>query len=334
MHTAITGTRLRRLALVACLATATAVTPSVAQGAAAPGDISVMAFETSPIGFASAGVSGCNGTPGGGSGPVVTASTSAQLLAAIARTDAVTIRVTARITFSGMQDVAPNKTIIGVGASGGISGGGLDLDGTRNVVIRNLTFTNAADDSINMQDGTRCVWIDHNDFSAGHDGALDIKRGTDFVTVSWNRFHNHDKTSLVGHSDDNASQDLGHLRVTYHHNFFDGTVQRHPRVRFADPVHVFNNCFRSNSGYGVASTMNAGVLVEGNFFDNVDEPMVTQTGDSDPGRIVERNNVFSGSGTPERSGTVVEPRTFYSYTLEPASGICTSVPNGSGVGRI
>lgn len=45
---------------------------------------------------------------------------------------------------------------------------------------------------------------------------------------------------LLGHSDDNAEQDTGHLRVTYHHNFFDGSDTRHPRVRFGNPVHVFN----------------------------------------------------------------------------------------------
>jgi pectate lyase len=31
------------------------------------------------------------------------------------------------------------------------------------------------------------------------------------------------------------------LRVTYYANWFDGTTQRHPRVRFGNPVHVVNN---------------------------------------------------------------------------------------------
>jgi len=97
---------------------------------------------------------------------------------------------------------------------------------------------------------------------------------------------------LLGHDDGNSAEDLGHLRVTYHHNWFDGSVQRHPRVRFAEPVHVFNNYYVGNSGYGVASTMNAGVLVEGNYFDGVAKPTVTETGDSDPGHLVQRQNVF------------------------------------------
>ena len=85
------------------------------------------------------------------------------------------------------------------------------------------------------------VWIDHNSFTGGYDGAVDIKRASDYVTVSWNRVFDHDKSMLLGHSDDNASQDVGHLRVTYHHNWFDGSGTRHPRVRFGNPVHVYNN---------------------------------------------------------------------------------------------
>ena len=125
---------------------------------------------------------------------------------------------------------------------------------------------------------------------------MDIKRGSDFVTVSWNRVFSHDKSMLLGHSDDNASQDVGHLRVTYHHNWFDGTNQRHPRVRFGNPVHVYNNYYSNVGGYGVASTEGAGVLVEGNYFENTDDPYHLGEGDSGPGTLVARNNHFVNSG--------------------------------------
>ncbi len=36
-------------------------------------------------------------------------------------------------------------------------------------------------------------------------------------------------------------------------------------------MHVFNNYFLNN-GYGVASSMDAGVLVEGNIFEGVRHP--------------------------------------------------------------
>nr|BFE74429.1 hypothetical protein GCM10020092_077300 [Actinoplanes digitatis] len=191
-----------------------------------------------------------------------------------------TVRVSGLISISGMYSVASNKTVIGVGSGSGITGGGLNLSGVRNVIIRNLVFRNASDDSINVQSSTTNVWIDHNDLASGYDGLIDIKRGSDFITVSWNRLHDHDKSMLLGHSDDNSGEDLGHLRVTYVHNWFEGTNQRHPRVRFANPVHVLNNYYSNVGSYGVASTENAGVYVERNYFENVANPTVTQTGDS------------------------------------------------------
>lgn len=289
---------------------------------------------TGLVGFATVNALGQNGTTGGAGGPTITVANASDFLAAIQRTDPVIIRVNGTISLSGMNRVASDKTIVGVGTSGVITGGGLTLSGVKNVIIRNLTFTNANDDSINIESGSHHIWVDHNDLSNGYDGLVDVKRGSDFVTISWNHFHDHDKTALLGHDDGNASQDRGHLRVTYHHNWFNGTGQRHPRVRFGDPVHVFNNYYVNNSGYGVASTMDAGVLVEGNYFEGVDEPMVTQTGDSDPGRIVQRNNVFVNSGAPQTSGTVADPRSFYSYTVDNPNNIPTIVRNGAGVGKI
>jgi pectate lyase len=105
-------------------------------------------------------------------------------------------------------------------------------------------------------------------------------------------------------------------------------------VRFAEPVHVFNNYYTGNGGYGVASTMNAGVLVEGNYFEAVSNPTVVQTGDSDPGRLVERNNFYVGSGAPQTAGSVSEPSAYYSYTLDNASDVKSVVTAGAGTGKL
>jgi pectate lyase len=154
------------------------------------------------------------------------------------------------------------------------------------------------------------------------------------VTVSWNHFHDHSKTSLVGHSD-GFTADIGFLKVTYHHNWFNGTEQRHPRVRFGDPVHVYNNYYLDLS-YGIASTMNAGVVAEGNYFENVPYPCHSVSGyaESNPGRLVQRSNAFTNSGVCEAGGTVTEPSTFYSYRLDPASAVPGLVTAGAGVGKI
>ncbi|RVX45231.1 pectate lyase [Nonomuraea polychroma] len=290
-----------------------------------------------PIGFASVNALGQNGTTGGAGGTEVTITTGAQLRDYAGRAGAYILRIQGRIQISDMVTVVANKSILGVGSTAEITGGGLQLGSTtrpgNNVIIRNIRFTNAEDDSISVTNKAHHVWIDHNDLSAGYDGLLDVKRESDYVTVSWNKFHHHSKAMLLGHSD-TYTADIGKLRVTYHHNFFDGTDQRHPRARFGEPVHVFNNYYRNNSLYGIASTQNAGVLVEGNYFENVAHPIHVGYAESDPGRVVERRNVYVNSGAPETAGSVVEPGTYYAYTLDDPATVPAKVQAGAGVGKI
>ncbi|WP_207957677.1 RICIN domain-containing protein [Streptomyces sp. YIM 98790] len=270
------------------------------------------------------------GTTGGAGGSTVTVSNADQLRSALSSSSAMTIQVSGTISWSGMNRVQSNKTIIGLGSNATISGGGLNISGARNVIIRNITFRNWDDDAINIQESSTNIWVDHNTFTNGYDGAVDIKRESDYITVSWNRFYNHGKTMLLGHSDSHTA-DVGNLRVTYHHNWFDGTDTRHPRVRFGNPVHVYNNYYYNNE-YGVASTMNAGVLVEGNYFENVDEPTLVGYGSSGPGSLVQRNNYFTGSGSPQSSGSTASIP--YSYRLDSASSVKSIVTAGAGAGRI
>ncbi len=271
-------------------------------------------------------------TTGGGNANPITVTTASALISAMQSSQPAVIRVQGTIELDGMQDVASNKTIIGVGTSARIVGGGLDIDSASNIIIRNITFANFEDDAINITDGSHHIWIDHNTFTNGDDGAVDIKRGSDFITVSWNHVYNHNKTMLLGHSDSNGSQDRGHLRVTYHHNFFDGTTQRHPRVRFGNPVHVYNNYYRNNSGYGVASTCEAGVLVEANYFENVEDPTHVGEGSSPGGSLVFRNNYLVNSGAPQTSGSVASPP--YFVVMDSPSSVAAIVRAGAGVGHI
>jgi pectate lyase len=272
------------------------------------------------------------GTTGGGSATPVTVSTSSTLISAMQSSSPAVVRISGMISLSGMQKVSSNKTLIGVGSGSGISGGGLNLSNVTNVIIQNLNFTGSSDDAINVQEGSTKIWIDHNTLSNAHDGLIDIKRASDFITVSWNRFFNHNKTMLLGHSDDNGSQDRGHLRVSYHHNWFDSTTQRHPRVRFGNPVHVYNNYYGGVTSYGVASTMEAGVLVEGNYFENTADPFHLGEGSSPGGSLVARNNFFVNSGSGQQGGSVKAIP--YSYSLDTASSVRATVRNGAGVGKV
>lgn len=294
--------------------------------------------ETSPTGFAAVAALGQNGTTGGAGGPTVTATTTEQFLEYIDTTGPLVIRVQGTIDITSKQGVRPNKTIVGVGSSAVVNGGGLDFYRSYNVIVRNIRFTNAEDDAVNVGQESHHIWIDHNEFVAPVDGAVDIVRGAQYVTVSWNWFNKTDKSMLLGHSDANGSQDTGKLKVSIHHNFFDGSRQRHPRVRFGEPVHVYNNYYKGNAVYGVASTMNAGVLVEGNYFDAVPHPCYSAGGydESGPGRLVQRDNAFAGAGVGacETNGTVTEPRTHYAYSLDPAADVPTLVRAGAGAGKI
>ncbi len=279
---------------------------------------------------------GLSGTTGGVGGATVTVDTTDELLEAIDTVGPLNIQVSGSIAITSKQGVRPNKTIIGLGSNATITGGGFDFYRSYNVIVRNLTFIDAEDDAVNIGQESHHIWIDHNTFIRPVDGSVDIVRGADYITVSWNHFDETDKSMLISHSDGASSTDAGHLKVSIHHNWFDHSRQRHPRVRFGEPVHVFNNYFDGNELYAVASTMNGGVLVEGNNFANVPYPCFSTSGyaDSGPGRLVQRNNVFTNSGTCEAGGTVVEPRTYYSYTLDPATSVPSLVQNGAGAGKI
>jgi|GEM_PF-777194 len=281
-----------------------------------------------PDGFASVPGLGLEKTTGGAGGQIVTVDSKTEFLDYVQRKEYYIICINGKILLDEMVQVGSNKTLVGVGQNGVISGGGLRLSHVSNVIIRNLRFENSLDDALTIEEGSHHVWIDHCDFTHAYDGLLDIRKGSDFVTVSWNLFFDHAKTSLVGHSDTNAEQDTGHLRVTYHHNWFNRTRERHPRVRFSALCHVYNNYFLGNV-YGVASTMEANVLVEGNYFESVDAPTHVGYGTSGPGNLVERNNVFLQCAfPPETRGTVPEPP--YPYVVEDPSSIPERVKMGAG----
>jgi pectate lyase len=301
-----------------------------------------------PAGFASVNALGQNGTTGGAGGPKIEVDTVPEFLSAIATPGPLNICVRGMLALPGpMHDVSSDKTIVGIGSASGFTGGGLNIglpnedittppaNAIRNVIVRNLSFRDFADDGINVQMFSHHIWIDHNDLSNGFDGTVDIKRGSSYVTVSWNHTHNHTKNMLLGHDDSNAAQDVGRLKVTYHHNWYDQTPQRNPRVRFGEPVHVYNNYYLHNTDVGVACQANAGCLVEGNYFENVEEP-VTNHYAGPSGRCVARNNVFTGAepGQPDCSGSVQEARDYYSYTLDDPNTVKAAVMAGAGVGRI
>ncbi|MCZ8073388.1 MAG: hypothetical protein O9341_04575, partial [Paucibacter sp.] len=101
-----------------------------------------------------------------------------------------------------------------------------------------------------------------------HDGLLDITQQSDLVTVSWSHFRDHDKTHLIG-SSDSRSEDAGHLRVSFHHNHWERTQARTPRVRYGQ-VHLYNNLFSVPDlkayDYSIGVGVHSRVLSEANVW--------------------------------------------------------------------
>ncbi|MEV4416628.1 pectate lyase [Catellatospora sp. NPDC049609] len=302
-----------------------------------------------PTGFAAVNAWGRNGTTGGAGGATIEVDTAAELISAIGQSGPLNICVKGMITLpAGMYNVSSHKSIIGVGSTAGISGGGFNIglpiddaitsppaNAVQNVIIRNLSFRNASDDSINVQMFSHHIWLDHNDLAQGYDGLIDVKRGSSYVTISWNHTHHHSKNMLLGRDDADDEQDTGRLKVSYHHNWFDETPQRNPRVRYGEPVHIYNNYYFHNTDAGVACQTNAGCMVEGNYFESVEEP-ITNSYAGPSGRCVARNNVFTGTepGAPDCSGSVEEPSNYYSYVLDNPNDVKAIVTAGAGVGKI
>ncbi len=326
------------------------VSPSQSQSPSPTPSVSVPPMPNVADGYASVNAWGQNGTSGGAGGSTVDVNSASAFLSAIANPNPLIIRVSGTISLPGpMHDVASHKTIIGVGANAGFSGGGLNIglplsdsitsppaNAVRNIIVRNLNFTNCPDDCMNVQMFSHHIWLDHNTLGGQVDGALDVKRGSSYVTISWNRFTSaSDKNMLLGHDDSNGAQDIGRLKVSYHHNFFDGSNQRNPRVRFGEPVHIYNNYYLNIGGYGAASQMNACLVVENNYFDNVEKPTRNDVG-GDSGRIEARGNINVNTEDPiVTSGSCAQqPNAFYSYNLDSAANIPALVRAGAGVGRI
>jgi pectate lyase len=281
------------------------------------------------------------GTTGGEGGPSVTVSSLADLKRELAGDDPRTIRLAGHLTGSGDIPVGSNKTIIGVGRDAGLTGTGLNLTGVHNVIIRNLnidkvTAASGTGDAIHIENSHH-VWIDHNDLSSDrshgkdyYDGLVDITRGSDNVTMSWNRLHDHPKAILIGHSDDNAAEDSGKLRVTLHHNSFENINSRTPSVRFGT-VEVYDNHFVGGSS-GVHSRMGAQALVQNNVFSDVATPVSTTKDSVRDGFVNLSGNAFGdGDNKVTQVGSL---NATLDDTLDPAAAVPDVVGRKAGPGVV
>lgn len=177
-----------------------------------------------------------------------------------------------------------NITFEGIGDDATISGFGIALVKARGVEIRNLGFMLFKDDGISLKEDSH-IWIHNNDIFYGNagsasdqakgDGSLDVKDDSQYCTFSYIHFWDSGKSSLCG-----MKSESGENWITYHHNWFDHTDSRTPRVRTMT-VHVWNNYYDGVSKYGVGATMGSSIFVENNYFRNTNKPMMISLQGSD-----------------------------------------------------
>ena len=195
------------------------------------------------------------------------------------------------LVISGSSDskrYSAGLTIEGIGADATLNGFGVRLKNVSNVEVRNIGFMNcnsSEGDDCGLQQSTDHIWVHNCDFFYGDagsdadqakgDGALDCKKST-YITFSYNHFYDNGKCNLLGLSEGTTDD----LYVTYHHNWYDHSDSRHPRVRYYS-AHVYNNYYDGNAKYGIGATMGASIFSENNYFRNCKYPMLTSMQGSD-----------------------------------------------------
>ena len=212
----------------------------------------------------------------------------------------VAIRIIGQVTLSGLacKDVssayaigvkgAANVTFEGIGDDATLYGAGVAVFQSTGIEVRNLGLMNWGGgkdgDGISLKQSLG-VWVHNNDVFYGDagsdgdqakgDGSMDLKDNSQYVTVSYNHFWDSGKMSLCG-----MKSESGENWITYHHNWFDHSDSRHPRIRTMS-VHVYNNYYDGNSKYGVGAAKDSEAFVEANYFRNCNYPMLSSMQGSD-----------------------------------------------------
>ena len=221
----------------------------------------------------------------------------------------VAIRIIGQVTLSGLacKDVssayaigvkgASNVTFEGIGDDATLYEAGVAVFQSTGIEVRNLGLMNwgggGDGDGISLKQSVG-VWVHNNDVFYGNagsdgdqakgDGSMDLKDNSQYVTVSYNHFWDSGKMSLCG-----MKSESGENWITYHHNWFDHSDSRHPRIRTMS-VHVYNNYYDGNAKYGVGAAKDSEAFVEANYFRNCNYPMLSSMQGSD----VLAGGIFSG----------------------------------------
>ena len=216
-----------------------------------------------------------------------------------------------------------NITIEGIGCDAAVHGFGFLVRNAKSVEFRNFGVMLFMDDGISVDTDNHNVWIHNMDIFYGGtgsdadqakgDGSVDIKGESSHITMSYCHFWDSGKCSLGGMKSETTD-----CWMTFHHNWFDHSDSRHPRIRTAF-YHVYNNYFDGNSKYGVGVTSGGSSFVENNYFRNCKYPVLI----SKQGTDAEGDGTFSGENggvIKIYNNVIINPRKLQIYDGEQTDG--------------
>lgn len=247
------------------------------------------------------------------------------------------------LQIKGKNNTIPmNITIEGIGDDATTWGFGFLLRNTVSVELRNFANMLCMDDCISIDTDNKYCWVHHLDLFYGNaggdsdqakgDGTVDIKNDSQYITVAYNRFHDSGKSSLCG-----MKSESGPNYIDYHHNWFDHSDSRHPRVRTMT-VHVWNNYYDGCSKYGVGATTSSSVFVERNFFRHSLAPMMSSRQGTDAkgdgtfsgengGIIKSFGNLYAEKGTADKYNVITHAMSATDFDCYEASSRDEKVPS-------
>lgn len=247
------------------------------------------------------------------------------------------------LQIKGKNNTIPmNITIEGIGDDATTWGFGFLLRNTVSVELRNFANMLCMDDCISIDTDNKYCWVHHLDLFYGNaggasdqakgDGTVDIKGDSQYITVAYNRFHDSGKSSLCG-----MKSESGPNYIDYHHNWFDHSDSRHPRVRTMT-VHVWNNYYDGCSKYGVGATTSSSVFVERNFFRHSLAPMMSSRQGTDAkgdgtfsgengGIIKSFGNLYAEKGTADKYNVITHAMSATDFDCYEASSRDEKVPS-------
>ncbi|KKA26877.1 hypothetical protein TD95_003278 [Thielaviopsis punctulata] len=188
-------------------------------------------------------------------------------------------------------DVGSNKSIVGVGNKGVISGKGLRMrNNNTNVIIQNIHITNLnpqyvwGGDIITM-DETDLIWIDHCKFSlAGRQFLVSGWGAAGRVTISNNEFDGRTTWSAGCNGKHYWTMLFLGLKdfYTFSGNWIHDVSGRAPHMGTDHTdseiqFQAINNYWQNVGGHAFDVDKNVNVLVEGSYFDNVTTPVTPTT---------------------------------------------------------